>query len=297
MAVLQSTNVQGTLCVNGVAIGGGKDLKFACFTASDSWTPTSGLVDGDGVLDIFLLGGGGGGARCVVAQSQNCGPGGTGGAGGVATGFLINMTSSNDACTITIGAGGAGKDNTGEGSGCNGGDTIFNTASLAACGAAAFGGGGGANQWGNAGGLQVGRSYRRSPNDMGLSAAGAGCGGYGTGMSASNRGQTGVVTKRATCGNLINDGTTQFVGFGSMGFQVSQENAAGGVSGQPVFNSILGWVGSPGLNYSNGGQSAGPGIQAGEGCSAIGYGNGGNGSQNIAAGSGSSGVVVLKWAE
>jgi hypothetical protein len=41
MAVLQSTNVQGTLCVNGVAVGGGKDFKYACFTASDTWTPTS----------------------------------------------------------------------------------------------------------------------------------------------------------------------------------------------------------------------------------------------------------------
>ena len=294
MANLQSTNVTGTLCVNGVAIGGGKDFKFACFTASDSWTPTSGLVTGDGVLDTFLLGGGGGGARCCVAQSQNCGPGGAGGSGGVGTQFFINMTSSNDACTITIGAGGAGKDDTGEGSGCNGGDTIFNTASIAACGAAAFGGGGGANQWGNGGGISIGRSYRKTPNDQANYPAGAGMGSYATGIAAAQRTITGAGTSRKPCANLTSQ--FHFTGFGAAGASAPQDTAAIGRPGQGV-KTALGWVGVPGYGYCNGGAMSQPGQIGGDGCNGQGYGNGGNGSCATAAGSGSSGLVILQWAE
>jgi hypothetical protein len=58
MAELQSTNVQGSLCVNGVAVGGGKDFKYCCFTASDTWTPTQDLVDGDAVLHMVVEMGG-----------------------------------------------------------------------------------------------------------------------------------------------------------------------------------------------------------------------------------------------
>jgi hypothetical protein len=111
MATLQSTNVIGSLCVNGVAIGGGgKDFKICCFTASDSWTPPSDLVTADGLVEAIVIGGGGGGGagmtrnmcggscgRCVIAGQ---------GAGGGLDGGLKIMTSSNDACTITIGTGG-----------------------------------------------------------------------------------------------------------------------------------------------------------------------------------------------
>ena len=67
MAVLQSTNIVGSLCVNGVAIGGGKDYNYCCFTASTTFTPTSDLVGGDGFVaaDIVGAGGGGGGAYAI----------------------------------------------------------------------------------------------------------------------------------------------------------------------------------------------------------------------------------------
>jgi len=295
MANLQSTNVVGALCVNGVAVGGGKDFKFACFTGSDSWTPTSGLVTGDGILDTFLLGGGGGGSRCCVSQGQNCGPGGPGGAGGVGTQFLINITSSNDACTVTIGAGGAGReDSAGEGPGCNGGDTIFNTASIAACGAAAFGGGGGSNNWGNGGGIGIGRGYRRNPNDQANHPAGAGMGSYGSGMVSGCRAMVGVGNSRRPCSNIASQ--FHFTGFGSAGATSGESSAAIGRPGQGI-KTAVGWVGVPGYGYCSNDAMAQPGQISGDGCNAQGYGNGGNGSCTIAAGSGSSGLVILQWAE
>ena len=116
MAQLQSTNVTGTLCVNGVAIGGGKDFKFCCFTGSTSWTPSSGLVSGDGTIDSILVGGGGGGGG-AYAYSQNrswCFPEGLeavadaiGGGGGQVYAPMISIDST-DACTVTVGAGGIG---------------------------------------------------------------------------------------------------------------------------------------------------------------------------------------------
>lgn len=60
MAELQSTNVTGTLCVNGVAIGGGKDVKYCCITASTNFTPSQDLVDGDAFVEHHIVGGGGG---------------------------------------------------------------------------------------------------------------------------------------------------------------------------------------------------------------------------------------------
>jgi hypothetical protein len=116
MAVLQSTNVVGTLCVNGVAVGGGKDFKYCCISGSGNFTPPSGLVDGNGAARIVIAGGGGGGGGSRVQTGMvnppNSGhfnyrgmaPGG--GGGGVLDGTVI-LTSTADCCTI-IGAGGTG---------------------------------------------------------------------------------------------------------------------------------------------------------------------------------------------
>jgi hypothetical protein len=107
MATLQSTNVLGTLCVNGVAVGGGKDVYFCCITASTTWTPPSDLVTGDGIVDtIVVAGGGGGGLICTTSNFYRICSAGGGGGGGEVRHFPCVMTSSNDACTITIGAGG-----------------------------------------------------------------------------------------------------------------------------------------------------------------------------------------------
>jgi len=122
MAVLQSTNVQGTLCVNGVAVGGGKDFKYCCFTASDTFTPSQDLVDGDGVIDTFTVGGGGGGgggfqwflqaqqpstaricSRSTTPSTNCCLSGGSG-----MLGQALSAIDSTDAISVTVGAGGLG---------------------------------------------------------------------------------------------------------------------------------------------------------------------------------------------
>ena len=147
MAVLQSTNVQGALCVNGVAVGGGKDVYFCCITASTTWTPPSDLVTGDGLVDtVIVAGGGGGGMICLTENFYRiCAAAGGGGGGEVRT-FPCRMTSSNDVCTITVGAGGNSGSN---GASCTvipcaggqGGDTVV-------FGITAYGGGsGGSSQW------------------------------------------------------------------------------------------------------------------------------------------------------
>ena len=111
MATLQSTNVLGALCVNGVAVGGGKDFKYCCISSSTSFTPSQDLVDGDAALDLTMVGGGGGGggvysrnamcrnnANYWIMQAGN-------GLGGQAYTGLADITSTG-ACTVTVGSGG-----------------------------------------------------------------------------------------------------------------------------------------------------------------------------------------------
>tara|TARA_R110002049_G_scaffold81522_1_gene207381 strand:+ start:1369 stop:2499 length:1131 start_codon:yes stop_codon:yes gene_type:complete len=111
MAVLKSTNVQGALCVNGVAVGGAKDFKFCCFTASTNFTPSQDLVDGNAIVDAVLVGGGGAGGgagiTCASVAEQmgtRMGAGG-GGATAIRRSFPITATTN---CAVVIGAGGVG---------------------------------------------------------------------------------------------------------------------------------------------------------------------------------------------
>ena len=107
MANLQSTNVTGTLCVNGTALGGGKDFRFCCFTNSTSWAPPSTLVGGYGTVSSLLVGGGAGGcAQC----------GQSGGGGGAVCSFFHEMNSTSN-CSVSIGSGG--------GNNSTGGSTTF----------------------------------------------------------------------------------------------------------------------------------------------------------------------------
>ena len=108
MAQLQSTNVVGTLCVNGVAVGGGKDFKFCCFTTSTTWTPSSDLVDGGGNIETLLVGGGGGGGFIELCENNSnyCHYAIAGAGGGGEVRHKFYNIDSTDACTVTIGAGG-----------------------------------------------------------------------------------------------------------------------------------------------------------------------------------------------
>ena len=108
MAQLQSTNIAGTLTVNGIAVGGGKDFKYCCFTGSTTWIPTSDLVDGNGFVEAHIVGGGGGGGAFggYVIGNLFLGPisdGGGEGAAGTFRSSLVNITAT-DSCTVTIGA-------------------------------------------------------------------------------------------------------------------------------------------------------------------------------------------------
>jgi hypothetical protein len=114
MANLQSTNVTGVLCVNGVAVGGGKDFKYCCFTASTTWTPSQDLVDGNGFIEANLIGGGGGGGGVAIqmcstfcnTNTLTCASSKAGCVGELFSG--IKDIDATDACTVTVGAGGTG---------------------------------------------------------------------------------------------------------------------------------------------------------------------------------------------
>ena len=107
MAQLQSTNVVGTLCVNGVAVGGGKDFKLCCITTTGNFTPTSDLVDGDGHVEAVLVGGGGGSG---IINSRSDGLEGflfTGAGGGAEVKSTVYQVTSSAAHYTIIGAGGS----------------------------------------------------------------------------------------------------------------------------------------------------------------------------------------------
>lgn len=284
MAVLQSTNVQGTLCVNGVAVGGGKDFYFCCVSGSTTYTPSSGLVSGDGILDITLVGGGGGGAMCSCTQSTR---GGGGGGGAIYQG-LRKMTDSTTACTLTVGAGGAGSAVSGVGN--DGGDTIFD--SCLTPGAIAFGGGGGGNCRGTAGGHAF-NGYRQ--NCLWTS-AGSGGGATTPSRVQNNNGTWGgtqVFTGRPVPYNhssSLNENPVGAVGFGSQIQSGGDNRCYPTEAGRGIGN------------MGNGGGSfkcalVGGGAGRGEGENAGGFGNGGAGACTGTSGAGSDGIIILKWAE
>ena len=124
MATLQSTNIVGTLSVNGSALGGGKSLKFAEFTASDTFTPTAAAISAGGIHQVFLVGGG------------ERGPSSTeGGCGGEVIETFTALTSTTG-ITVTIGAGGTSN-------GADGGDSTFAGSSAGGIDIVAQGGAGG----------------------------------------------------------------------------------------------------------------------------------------------------------
>src|SRR6185312_5673267 len=105
--------------------------KSQTFTSSGTFTPSTGLIQAGGSVDVFLVGGGGGGSN-------------TGGGGG--GGQVVQTTLSvNAPVTVTIGAGGAAQ--------LNGGTTLFG-ATAAAGGSGSSNFDGGASGGGISGGAQ-----------------------------------------------------------------------------------------------------------------------------------------------
>ena len=125
MAELQSTNIVGTLSVNGTEFSGGNDIKYAEFTASDTFTPTAAAISAGGIHQVFLVGGG------------ERGPSSTeGGCGGEVIETFTTLTSTTG-ITVTIGAGGTSN-------GADGGDSTFAGSSAGGIDIVAAGGAGGA---------------------------------------------------------------------------------------------------------------------------------------------------------
>jgi hypothetical protein len=284
MALLQSTNVQGTLCVNGVAIGGGKDFYFCCISGSGTYTPSSGLVGADGILDITLVGGGGSGTKCQC----DCGNCGGGGGGGAIFQGIRKMTDSGAACTLTVGAGGAAQTvaNT---NGNNGGDTIFDSCTLP--GAIAFGGGGGGTCRGTAGGM-TSAAYRGAGDSNS-----AGGGGAFTPATTGGGTQGGTYAGRRSPMLYANPSASlQSNPAAAVGFGV-------GMMGNECQGACsLNYAGRGLKDMGNGGKGAGGGISGGSagyhiGQDAGGFGNGGAGSSSGDSGAGSDGIIILKWAE
>ena len=126
MAELQSTNIVGTLSINGTEFSGGNDIKYAEFTASDTFTPTAAAISAGGIHQVFLVGGG------------ERGPSSTeGGCGGEVIETFTALTSTTG-ITVTIGAGGTSN-------GADGGDSTFAGSSAGGIDIVAAGGAGGAS--------------------------------------------------------------------------------------------------------------------------------------------------------
>lgn len=104
------------------------------FTASGTYTPTSGML----YADVIAVGGGGGGGGCSTTTSTEASAAG-GGGGGASTRKIFTAAQIGASQTVTIGSGGAG----GVGSGANGtsgGNTTFGSLLTATGGSYGTGG-------------------------------------------------------------------------------------------------------------------------------------------------------------
>ena len=315
MAQLQSTNVTGVLCVNGVAVGGGKDFKFCCFTTSTTWTPSSDLVDGNGFIEADVVGGGGGGGagahRVRICSNVCCTTNGESGAGGGFLRDLINIDST-DACTVTIGAGGT----SGSVSGSYQSDACYLDIYAAMNDTNIIPGGDGGNSVFG-----------------GLTAYG-GCGGSSRGMSSNNDGtNNGVITCACTISSTITSagqygGFREVLGACNRGLTIGPstgcgDNTTGCISGIGVQGAS--WnrrcATFPGCSIDANVSFPSPSVTSGTTCTVNGvpaqsltYGNGagaggaksyaGGGSYSnrcslgeVSGSEGQQGIVVLRWQE
>lgn len=168
-----TNNVKGMTALRSAqaiaALGGLAGVNIQAFTASGTYTPTSGYKYGI----AFVTGGGGGSAGTGTTTYQR----GGGGAGGTAIGVL-NLTSLG-AVSVTVGAGGtAGADTGASGtSGGAGGTSILSTLS----GTGGSGSAAGTSYTGGLGGTPTGGIINISGATGGSGSGGAAVSGYGGG--------------------------------------------------------------------------------------------------------------------
>jgi hypothetical protein len=248
------------------------------FTGSGTFNVTAG-----GSVDYLIVGGGGGGGAST---------GGGGGAGGFVTGTTTVTTST--AYTITVGAGGQGGiQSTAPYRGANGGDSIF-------AGLTAFGGGGGGSNApatpppgltdpsvGGSGGGGSGASGRAGASGTSLQGNAGGSANNWTGpYTAGGGGGAGAAGANA---NGSNTGAAGGAGLSSSITGTARFYAGGGGGG--MFNGSTGGLGGVG-GGGNGGKPNDPTSGA---ANTGGGGGGQHQNRNGRAGSGGSGVVIIRF--
>ncbi|MEK7460307.1 MAG: glycine-rich domain-containing protein [Patescibacteria group bacterium] len=253
-----------------ITMAGGYSIHT--FTSSGTLQITSGSVD----LGYLVVGGGGGGSG---GGAGGVAQGGGGGGGGMKTGTLTAVGVGT--YTVTIGNGGTA------GSGVNGGqggDSVFSTIT-------SLGGGGGGRSSGPTGYPGVAGGSGGGGGGHSISSGGAGTPGQGNGGGNGD-------------GNSGGGGGGGGGGAGSVG-SAGYGNAHAGNGGAGLSSSFSG----SSLNYAGGGAggtdyqgTAGTGGAGGGGATTVagtdntGGGGGGGAYSSTPAGSGGSGIVIVRYA-
>jgi hypothetical protein len=257
---------------------GGITYDVHTFTGSGTFD-----VTGGGSVDYLIVGGGGGGGAST---------GGGGGAGGFVTG--TTTVTNSTVYTITVGAGGAGGiQASAPYRGTNGGDSVF-------AGVTAFGGGGGGSNApatpppgltdpsvGGSGGGGSGDSGRPGASGTSLQGnAGGSANIWGGPYTAGGGGGAGAAGANA---NGSNTGANGGAGLSSSITGTAKFYAGGGGGG--MFNGSTGGLGGVG-GGGNGGKPNDPTSGA---ANTGGGGGGQHQNRTGAAGSGGSGVVIIRF--
>jgi hypothetical protein len=255
-------------------------VTIQSFTAvgTTSWLAPTGVTS----VEVLVVAGGGGGGRSGSSGSD---PGGGGGGGG---GLVYNSSYQvvpGTGYTVTVGNGGSGASSVG--SGTNGGNSVFDT--IIALGG---GGGGGVNLNGLNGGSGGGGGGNTGTRGFGTLGQGqnggdsdsnTGGGGGGAGRTGSSPSTGGQGLAFSISGSVVG-----YAGGGGGG----QRNGAGAAGGL-VNNVVQTVAGVAGVSVYGGG-SGGNGSTAAE-AGLANRGGGGGGSSIAPAGTGSSGVVILRY--
>ena len=243
-------------------------FRIHVFTNTDTFT----VINGGNVEVLVVAGGGGGG-------SSN---GGGGGGGGLIYNSAYSVT--NQAMTVTVGAGGTAGTFTVRGG--NGGNSIFGTLT------AAGGGGGASENGGGADGSSGGSGGGGNGYQSGGGAGGGASAGQGNAGGSGTRGSTYHAGGGGGAGTAGVSGNDAQVGNGGAGLTYSisglSVDYAGGGGG--------GAVGAPFGSGGIGGGGAGGGHIAVSGTANTGGGGGGTVNDGTGVGgAGGSGIVIIRY--
>ena len=260
---------------------------YHTFTSSGTFIPSQALT----VDYLVVAGGGGGGSAVNSGNSEGAGGGGagglrstvtaTGGGGSLETALSLSANTVYQAIVGAGGAGGAVSNN----NGTNGTNSIFSTIT-------SVGGGGGGKAattgltGGSGGGGGAGPSAPYAGGSRTVNQGFAGGSGYFS-ARAGGGGGAGAVGEDASSGNVRGGNGGAGVAVSITGSSVTYAGGGGG-----------GEYATGGTGGSGGGGNGGsysPSVQAQAGTTNRGAGGGGA-SFNLAAGSGGSGIVIIRYA-